>query len=65
MEIKSNRLKAFCAEADVGAGTARKYAALKLIDAWRDSNGNWIFGEHAAAQLRSIRAAYSNKRKAA
>jgi DNA-binding transcriptional MerR regulator len=50
------RLKAVCARSDTSAPTVRQYAAMKLIDCTRDSNGNWIFSESAPEQIRLIKA---------
>ncbi len=55
MNDKPMRLKAVCAASDTGPGTVRMYASKGLIDAERDSNGNWIFSVEAPEQIRKIR----------
>lgn len=59
------RLKAACAGGGAAPATVRSYAEKGLIDAERDSNGNWMFSEDAPAQIRRILAANTPKRKAA
>jgi hypothetical protein len=50
------RLRAVCTGSDTSPPIVRLYAELGLIDAERDSNGNWIFGEEAPAQVRRVKA---------
>jgi len=56
MAIKTKRLKAVAGESDTTPQVVRLYAELGLIDAERDSNGNWIFGEKAPEQVRRVKA---------
>jgi len=50
------RLRAVCTGSDTSAPIVRLYAELGLIDAQRDSNGNWLFSEEAPAQVRRVKA---------
>ena len=50
------RLRAVCTGSDTSAPIVRLYAQLGLIDAQRDSNGNWLFSEEAPAQVRRVKA---------
>lgn len=59
------RIKAASASGGATAQTIRIYAEKGLIDAARDSNGNWMFSEDAPAQIRRILAVNTPKRKAA
>ncbi len=56
MEFKTKRLKAVSGESDTTPPVVRLYAELGLIDAERDSNGNWVFGEKAPEQVRLVKA---------
>jgi DNA-binding transcriptional MerR regulator len=50
------RLKAVAAESDTCAPVVRSYAELGLIEARRDSNGNWLFSADAPEQVRRVKA---------
>ena len=56
MAFKTKRLKAVSSESDTTPPVVRLYAELGLIDAERDSNGNWLFGEKAPEQVRRVKA---------
>ena len=63
MESPTLRLKAVCAQSDTSPDTVRLYASRGLIDAERDTNGNWVFSRRAPEQIRRIKAA--NRRQTA
>lgn len=50
------RTRAVCTRSDTTPPTVQKYAKLGLIDAERDSNGNWLFSEAAPDQVVRIKA---------
>jgi hypothetical protein len=50
------RLRAICTRSDTSAPIVRLYAELGLVDAERDSNGNWLFGEAAPEQVKRVKA---------
>ena len=50
------RLRAVCTGSDTSAPIVRLYAELGLIDAERDSNGNWVFSPAAPEQVRRVKA---------
>jgi len=58
------RLKRVCTMSDTSPQTVRSYAARGLIDAARDSNGNWLFAATAPDAIRKIRMANTTKTKA-
>lgn len=50
------RIKAVSVLSEAAAITVRRYAEMGLIDAHRDSNGNWVFGPEAVQQVRAVKA---------
>ena len=57
------RIKAVSVLADVSPVTVRRYAEQKLIEARRDSNGNWLFGPTAPDQVRAAKAKRIGRRR--
>jgi hypothetical protein len=58
------RLRAVCTGSDTSAPIVRLYAELGLIDAERDSNGNWIFSADSPEQVRRVKAERITRRGA-
>lgn len=56
------RLRAVCTRSDTSAPIVRLYAEMGLLDAQRDSNGNWLFGPSAPEQVRKIKAERISRR---
>jgi len=56
--MRLKRMKHICADSDTSVNTVRQYLASGLItDAERDSNGSWLFGDKAADQIKTVKAA--------